>query len=156
MATADVGLRDLHDLTPKSPPGSRHPVWPPRVQSDGGGVGGQAQGWWPPGWMVTCSGDGGHVEDLCPRLADIWRGMIRRVRAMGPWIPEIICLVPRTPCPRHPPRFPVWSRQGAPAGSLCKAAGLVSVHGILLATVLERVAMPSSKSSRPRDRTRVS
>lgn len=43
----------------------------PRVHSDGGGVGGRAQGWRSPRWMVTCSGDGRHVEDLRPRLADI-------------------------------------------------------------------------------------
>ena len=49
----------------------------PRVHSDRAGVGGQAQGWRPPGWMVTCSGDGGHVEDLRPRLADIWRAPAR-------------------------------------------------------------------------------
>lgn len=46
------------------------------VRSHEGGQGEWGGGWrpWSPGWTVTCSGDGRHVEDLRPGLADIWRG----------------------------------------------------------------------------------
>lgn len=43
----------------------------------GGELGGERGGGWrqcSPDWTATCSGDGGHVEDLRSGLADIWRG----------------------------------------------------------------------------------
>ena len=77
-----------------------------------------------------------------------------------PWI--YMCSPSRAPLPPPSPPVPSRSSQCTRSERLSHASNLgwwsgSSVHGILQARTLERVAMPSSRrSSQPRDRTQVS